>query len=168
MLRKPEFVFGHFLQERRKAMNLTYKQVAEKIGYKNISKGIRKIEALEDGFFHPVMATKVMECLGVTDQEWQQCLDEEERYLHEAIAKLPPFKPVLILRAFAACYLNIHLPADLTDHESMIAYAADYAKQRGCKCCLVLDYDLKYWITEKGEVPPPDRSIAEPPCMRIK
>ena len=48
-MRDLEFVFGQLLKDRRIAMGLSPKQLAEKLGYTNIVKGIRRINVAEEG-----------------------------------------------------------------------------------------------------------------------
>jgi len=48
-MRDLEFVFGQLLKDRRIAMGLSPKQLAEKLGYRNIVKGIRRINEAEEG-----------------------------------------------------------------------------------------------------------------------
>lgn len=168
MLLRPKFVLGMFLKERREAMNLSRKQLAEKIGYKNTSKGIRRIETAEDGFIHPEILKKLVYCLNITENDLKRCEEEEEPYLRSLAAKMPPFKPVLIWRAMACLYIAVKIPEELTEREDIMAFASNYAKQRHSKCCLKFDYDLRYWINEEGEVPPADRSFTDLPFVRIK
>ncbi len=167
-MEKTEFVFGRFLKERRKAMGLTHKQLAERLGYRNTNRGIRRIQRIENGFIENDLVGKIMQILDVNDEEREKCRQQEEAYLLEQIAKLPKFKPVLVWRAMACAYVDVKIPENLTTTGEMLEFASAYAKERKALCWLKLDYNLRYHINRDGEVSGPDSSISHLPCAYIR
>lgn len=160
---KQEIVFGIFLKERRAVLKLTQAQLAAMVGYSNITKGIRRISAIENGDTGTDLTEKLMNCLGVSPAERQRCLDHEDNFRRQLIAKLPDFKPVLTWRAMACIYVPVEIPEDITRPQEMLAYAAELARSRHGNCCLELDYDLKYWISKNGDISKADRRIKKLP-----
>lgn len=162
-MEKTEFVFGRFLKERRLAINLTQKQLADKLGYRNTNRGIRRIQKIEDGFIDSDLVCKIMQNLDVSNEERAKCCLREEACILEQIAKLPKFKPVLVWRAMACVYVEVKMPESLTTVDEMLEFASAYAKERKALCWLKLDYNLRYHINRDGEIAGPDRSISDLP-----
>ncbi len=161
-----EIVFGKFLKVRRKQLKLTIAQLVSKIGYKNISKGIRRIADIENGKTEPELTGKIMLQLGVTQEDRKRCEKQEALHKKQLIEKLPKFKPVLVWRAMACVYMSIELPENFTSQQDMIHYASEIAKTRKSNCCLKLDYDLRYWINKNGEIGKADRRIENMPTAK--
>lgn len=166
-MNKREFVFGNMLRERRKALNLSQKELAERMGYKNLSRGIRKINAIEDGEIIPEVLKKMMTCLGVTEKARQRCQKKEAAYIQEMIKKFPPFKPVLICRYMACVYSEIRIPENINSESEMLEFAKDFAKKHKRLCWLKLDYDYCYHINCEGKTAGPDRSFSPLPYAYI-
>lgn len=161
-----EIVFGIFLKDRRTQLKLTAGQLAAKIGYKNINKGIRRILAAENGKTEPELTAKIMAYLEVTAEDRAQCLSQEALLRKQLIKKLPEFKPTLVWRAMPCVYVPVKLPENITSHQDMLAYAAELAKTRRSNCCLKLDYDLRYWFNKNGEIGKADSRIENTPIAR--
>lgn len=161
-----EIVFGIFLRDRRTQLKLTAGQLAAKIGYKNINKGIRRIAAVENGKTEPELTAKIMAHLEVTEEDRAQCLSQEPLLRKQLIEKLPEFQPVLVWRAMACVYVPVKLPENITARQDMLAYAAELAKTRRSNCCLKLDYDLRYWINKNGEISKADNRMENTPTAK--
>lgn len=129
-MQKSEFVFGKKIKERRIAKKLTQKELALKLGYKNIPRGIRRIDKAEAGWGENEIVKKIMVILGISAAERTACEVEEEKYLLAEIAKLPKFKPVLAWRAMACVYCHEKIPEELTTVEQMLEFASNFAKTR--------------------------------------
>lgn len=161
-----EIVFGKFLKERRNQLKLTTAQLASKIGYKNISKGIRRITAIEKGEIEPELTERLMTLLEVKTEDRAKCFENEALLRKQLIEKLPEFKPTIVWRAMACIYVPVEIPENITSQEGMLAYASELAKTRKSNCCLKLDYDLRYWINRDGEVGKADRRIENMPTAK--
>ena len=163
---KQELVFGEFLKERRNQLRLTVSQLASDIGYRNINKGIRRITAVESGHIDSELVAKLMMHLQVTQEDRDRCLNLEATARKLLIEKMPKFKPVIVWRAMPCIYVPVNLPEGLTEQQDMIAYAAEFSRERHGHCCLKLDYDLRYWINERGETGNADRTISNLPDVK--
>lgn len=161
-----EIVFGKFLKERRNQLKLSQSQLAAKIGYKNINKGIRRIADIENGRPEHKLTKSIMSCLGVTSEDRELCAQKEALHREQSISKLPRFKPILIWRAMACIYVPVKLPENITQHKELIAYAANLAKAKNSNCCLKLDYDLRYWINKNGDISHADRRLENTPTAK--
>ena len=156
-----ELVFGHFLQNRRKALKLTHKELALKMGYRNISKGIRRIIDVENGIIIESIISKLMVALNVTGEDRAKCKAKEDSYIQDYVNTLPVFKPVLVYRAMACIYIPIEIPNALGSVQEQIKFAIDVAQARHAHCWLKLNYNLRYHINKEGGVSKADRSLRE-------
>lgn len=154
-----ELVFAIFLEQRRKSLQLTHKQLAQMLGYKNTNKGIRRIIAIEAGQMDNTLVPKIMKVLDVSEVERRKCLLGEQLFKKQELKKLPTFEPKLIWRAMACIYIPQILPKYLTSKASMIVYSKDFARTRNAHCRLELDYDYRYYISKIGEISKPDRRL---------
>ena len=84
-----ELVFGRFLQNRRKELELTPNQLALKLGYRNANKGIRRIAAIESGEIREEIINKIMKVLNVSEDDRLRCSEKEETYIDKLVSKLP-------------------------------------------------------------------------------
>lgn len=154
-----ELVFGHFLQNRRKTLKLTRKELALKMGYRNISKGIRRIIDVENGIIIESIISKLMVALEIPEKDRIICNEKEQSYIQDYVNKLPEFKPKLLYRAMACVYIPMEIPPDLQSIEDVIIFASDYARERKAFCCLELDYNLRYYINKEGGISKADRKL---------
>lgn len=156
-----ELVFGQFLQNRRKTLKLTHKVLATKLGYSNISKGIRRIVDIENGKIHQSLISSLMITLGVTEENRALCNAREQIYIQDYVKILPKFKAVILYRAMACIYVPIEIPTNLRSAQAKLIYAIDFAKEKHAHCCLKLDYNLRYYINKEGGVSKADRRLYE-------
>ncbi|MGI6444200.1 MAG: helix-turn-helix domain-containing protein [Candidatus Ozemobacteraceae bacterium] len=167
-MRDLEFVFGQLLKDRRIAMGLSPKQLAEKLGYTNIVKGIRRINVAEEGGARDNKLQEIMAILGVTEADRSQCRIEQEKQILEKIKTLPKFKPVLVYRIMACIYAEAKIPEELTTEEQLKEFAGNFARERKFKAWLKLDYNITYFINTDGKVSEPIRSIVSLPYAYVK
>jgi len=144
-----EFSLGALIAEKRKLAGLSRKQLAEKLGYKNLEKGIRRIGEMENGRFIEHITPQIMIILDISEEEREFCRQKDVELLIETKMKLPPFKPLIIRRLMAALYQPIPVPEGMTNEE-LIDYAINLSIRDHLYLCLQLDYDLRYWINPKG------------------
>jgi hypothetical protein len=152
MYPKPTHMAQHF-QKKRIEMHLSLAQLAKTLGYVNISKGFRKIDAFErTGQCHPVLFAKLAAALGIDER--QRARLEYLDYKEWLAAPANPPTPYLLRSLIRGC---IGLPEELKTVEEMERYASDYARKHGAAVCLVLDKRIHVRFAADGSL----RDIAE-------
>jgi len=131
---------GSYLKEKRLKQKLNTAQLAEKVGYKNIYKGIRRILDLErEGIAPPALLKKVVDVLEL-DADYIDSLIRKDREAYEAEYERwlnEPIKMSYTIRVMPAIYLSYDLPSNITSEEA-IAYISDVAKNKKCLAWLSL------------------------------
>ena len=116
---------AQYFQKRRLEMHLSLTQLARMVGYANVSKGYRKIDAFErTGACHPILFAKLTAALGI-DERTRNRLEYEDYKEWLATPANPP-TPYLLRSPIRGC---IGLPEEVTTVEEMEQYAADYARR---------------------------------------
>ena len=144
-----EFSLGALIAENRKLAGLSRRQLAEKLGYRNLEKGIRRIGEIENGRFNEQIIPQIMKILDISEEEREFCRQKDVELIIETKRKLPPFKPLIVRRLMAALYQPIPVPEGMTNEE-LIDYAINLSIRDHLYLCLQLDYDLRCWINPKG------------------
>ena len=157
MIKQQEMIFGRFLEEKRKNSGFSRKEIAQKTGYKNLNKGIRRIKAIEEGKIDEPLVQKIMTILEVAGLDREKCLLAEKLQIKREIKKLPEFKPRIIWRAMSCLYIPLEIPEYLTSKAAILNFARALARERKAHCRLELNYNLRYYIAPSGEVSKPDR-----------
>lgn len=157
MIKEQELVFGRFLEQARKRQQLTQAQLAKKLGYINVNKGIRRIADIECGNMDRALTPAIMVILNVTEQERQKCLLAEELSKKRMVKSLAPFQPKLVWRALSCIHFSEILPGYLSSNSAKIKYAQNFARERHSHCRLELNYNLRYYFSPDGEISKPDR-----------
>lgn len=150
-----EFVFGKFLKDRRISLGLTPKQLAEKLGYRNLVKGIRRISEAEEANSGEFKLQEIMAALNVTEADRTQCAEEQKRQVLELVKTLPKFKPILLWHVQACFYAEERIPEELTTLEQMMEFASDFAKNKKRPAMLLIDYHLKCYVRPDGTITKP-------------
>ncbi|MFO7735355.1 MAG: hypothetical protein R6W70_03955, partial [bacterium] len=130
---------------------LSQKQVAHALGYRNVNKGIRRIQHMESGVITESLVIPICNLLDIPPAARDDFLRQDCRREMRRRKELPPFKPRLIRRVFAACYIRVALPDRLTTESARIRFSSRFAADRQNSCCLMTDYNLRYWFTPTGE-----------------
>ena len=137
-----------YFRKRRSEMGLSLVQLAKKVGYGNVSKGYRKIDAFErTGRCHPVLFSKLMEALQIGERLLAQAAYTDYRDWLAAPANPPT--PYLLRSPIRGC---LGLPDDLTTVEEMERYAADQARRHGTSVTLVLDNRIRVRFGKDGSL----------------
>jgi len=132
---------GSYIKGERLKQKLNTAQLAIKIGYKNVNKGMRRISALEsEGVFNPGLLKKIVDVLNLDAdfidslirKDREACEEEYERWLNE------PVKMTYTIRAMPAIYLTYDLPAEITSENGAVVYVSDIAKDSKCMAWLNL------------------------------
>lgn len=161
MLKRQELVFGRFLQQKRKELQITPAKLARMLGYKNVAKGIRRIADIESGNMNDALVSAMMTLFKVSEQDRQSCLLAEDLVIKRQIRELPTFKPKLLWRALSCIHLSEPIPNYLESKSAKISYAQNFAKEKNSHCRLELNYNLRYYISPDGEISKADRRFVD-------
>lgn len=160
MIRQQELVFARFLEQRRKSQKFSQAQMAQKLGYNNVNKGIRRIADIESGNMNEDLIPKIIAILNVTEEDRQKCLLAEELSRKRLVKRLPQFKPMLIWRALSCINCSEPIPDYLTSNPAKLFFAQNFAREKHRHCRLELNYNLRYYISPAGEISKPDKRLA--------
>jgi transcriptional regulator with XRE-family HTH domain len=141
---------GECFRKRRTEKNLSLGQVARLLGYQNVSKGANRIQAFEGGGkVAPDLLGKLAEVLEIGSDEIRQRVYED--YKDWLAWASEPVRPYVVVRLMAAVYQRVDLPDDSIEFEKAEAFAADLARGRRMKVCLVLSRRVSIWYDAEGK-----------------
>lgn len=146
------------LRDYREKKNLRRSDVAQGIGYKNVNKGIRKIEEVENytGCYNSgvrmELSRKIALFLNVPDRVFDWALDEDARLLANDYCRdySSLFSDSFMLVRFAPAWYVKKEVLGKTDIERE-EYVKVYAKEHSLYVCLVLKNGNCIYIDKKGE-----------------
>lgn len=159
---------GDFLRAERAKQGLSLGQLARQIGYRNLTKGIRRITCLErTGLGKNDLVVNVVDAL---DLDWDtverlaeadhlERLREWERWVNE------PVPMCLVVRMMAAVYARHTLPVEITNVEEAEAWACEFARKHCCRVCLIVSRRLSVRIDSQGRVEA--RAEATPDALNV-
>lgn len=107
----------------RVRLGLTRNDIAARAGYVNVTKGIRRWDALEQGhewFPDERVVERFALVLGIDEADLIQAMSLDFAMLDE------PMKPSVTVRLMPAVYTSLSLPPECTTEEA-VAIAVDYA-----------------------------------------
>lgn len=145
---------GHF-RGRRREMNLTVGQLGRLIGYRNVSRGARRIHRFEKtGHIHPDLLAKLVVLLDVDEAFVRSLIREDRRtFLSEwAEWAAQPIRPYVVIRLMAGWYSAVSLPDRASDFSSAEAFAAAKAVESRRDVCLVWSRRLSVMFDATGAV----------------
>jgi transcriptional regulator with XRE-family HTH domain len=146
---------GSYLKSERLKKKLNTAELAGKIGYKNINKGMRRISALErEGFAIADLLKKVNDTLKL-DAGYIDSLIRKDREAYEAELERwlnEPVKMTYTIRAMPTIYLSYDLPSEITNEEEAVAYVSTIAKNRKCLAWLNLSRRERVFLDRLGGV----------------
>lgn len=149
----------YFRNERLKK-KLRLGQVARMVGYKNVSKGSRRVETFEQtGHVRRELLDKLATALGI-DAATVNSLVEEDRLVWQAWASTP-IRPYIVVRAMATVYCPVRIPDDVRSVEEAEEYAAGVARQKRMQVCLVLSRRLSVWFAADGTIEQVTEGVAD-------
>jgi hypothetical protein len=135
----------------RSRANLHKKELIERLGYKNKTKGLRRLEALErDGtgpleFFHAVVRE-----LSISQEKLQEAqrkdTEEEARAVEESAAQPQPIQFIVK----GPIPVQMVLPPTCNTEKLAIQHVQSYVEARKIKACLVLDRRRSLWFEPGG------------------
>lgn len=164
---------GEFIRAERCKRGLSLGAMARLVGYRNVSKGSRRISFLEGtGLAKSDLLVNVAEALNLDWTEVERLVEQdhlERLHAWEAWAN-EPVPMCLVIRLMAAVYTRKVLPAEITADDAE-ALACRFARKHRLRVCLVLSRRLSVWIDGSGQVTA--RTEARPgqanvPYMEVK
>jgi hypothetical protein len=144
---------GDCFHTQRKCQLPTLGQLAQRLGYRNVSKGARKLLHFErEGVIKPDLLVKVAEALGIDwgiverimEEERQEKLQAWEAWVSEPV----PMR--LVVRLMAAVYRGETVPEEIKTKEEAEKWACDWASKHQRQVCLVLSRRSSTWIDADG------------------
>ena len=158
------YLSDHF-RKKRQALRLSIAQLARQAGYRNINKGVRRVQEFEmGGDAHEEFLGKLAVALDVDDATMSDLIEQDrqahERWLDE------PVEPSLVARVMAAFYSSLSIPPDIASQQDACEqYASAKAKELGLRVCLVWNRRLSVYFDRNGEV---EGRHQEAPYMSVK
>lgn len=154
---------GVFFRDRRVARQLSLSQVARLLGYKNLSRGCNKIKAFEaGGKVQPDLLGKLAKVMEIDPEEVRQRIAEDYRdWLAWANE---PIRPYMVVRILACIYQRVELPDEALSPVAAVAFAADVARDRKFKVCLVLSRRVSVWFDATGKESGRQEATPDVPC----
>jgi hypothetical protein len=165
---------GAVIQGRRLRRGLTLGQLARLVGYRNLSKGARRLACLEHtGTSTPDLLVNVAEALDMDRATVERLADEDrqERLREWESWVSAPTAMHLVVRLMAAVYATSELPTEVTTQEQAETWACTFARQHRFRVCLVLSRRWSVWIDALGHVEArTEATPGEPnvPFMRVR
>ena len=136
--------------KRRRERELKLVQVARMVGYSNVAKGIRRIEAFErTGRITPDLLAKLATALEIDRPTVNLLFHEDYREWLHRINK--PIRPYLVRRMlFSGGPLAV--PSGIMSIEAMEEYAAALAERWQMDVCLVMSHRIQIWFSSDGSI----------------
>ncbi len=141
----------HFSKVRRRK-DITLAQLARMMGYRNISKGCRRIDRFEKfGDICEELLVKLAVALTIDQQTVARLLDEDrQRYFREWDQwAATPIRPSIVFGHIGGIGWSELLPKDITREEAE-QYASAVAKEKNRPICLVLSRRLSILFDADG------------------
>lgn len=151
---------GNLLAAERRRRAISISEAARLAGYRHLRKGVRRIEVFEKtGCEVRPFVVRLFTALNINLEAAEQRVRDAQRKRHEAklnrwIAAHPNASPPrsLIVRAFAACYVQHRLPPHIRSAGASVAYARTFARRWSHEVCLILDGEVAIYLDELGAV----------------
>ncbi len=122
---------ARYVKQERTRRGWNRAELARRMGYQNVSKGINRILNLErEGMVPPEVLNKMISALDLDEEKVKRLL-ERDREEYEAAYEAWLDKPVkmhLIMRLMPAVFAHKSLPEHVTSEEEALAYACEQAK----------------------------------------
>ena len=143
---------GRYFKRKRLAARLSLGKVAGMIGYRNLNKGCKRIQQLEnEGYCEEELLAKLGAALGVND-ETIVALIQEDIDANEEWLDAHPVEPHLVLRYMAAVYGQCNIPDSIKSSlDESIRFASDKAVEIGLRVCLVWSHRLSIYYDRDGK-----------------
>jgi transcriptional regulator with XRE-family HTH domain len=146
---------GERLRERRQELGLRVSDLARLLGYRNLSKGSRRIQRLEQsGWDGSELLRRIVEVLRI-DPEIALDLIQRDRDDYVAAWDRWADEPVpltAVVKLIPAVYSSLEIPATVTTTEEAVAWGVETAKRMRKRVYVKPSRRLTYVIDEDGNV----------------
>jgi hypothetical protein len=164
---------GSHFRARRLTLGLTPGDVARRLGYRNVSKGARRLRDLEAGQGAPAdFLARLAAQLGVTPEAVRELSERDRREYVEAWERWAsePVLPQVVVRLLPGFFGNFRLPEGVTTPEAAVAHGQELARRLHKIVFVRLNRRESVTLNELGEVT--SRSVATPdrdigPSLRL-
>lgn len=147
---------GRLVKRARASKGIGRTELVKLLGYKNTSKGLRRLDDLERrGRAHPDLTKRLGAALDIDDSVMQQAIERDRADEHAAWSAWAdePVPITMQAKPFAGFYITQPLPEDVADDpDGAEAYARQFAQEHGVTVCLVLSRREAVWIGANGEI----------------
>ena len=141
---------AEYFKQKRLEMGLSVADVVKMLGYKNISKGMRRINAFEEaGFIHAVLLAKLAKVLGIDDRTVNLIVFKD--YKSWLVLMNMPIVPRLFRRALYGGGV-VEVPRRFQSAETSERYASHFAMRCGTDVCLMMCPRVKLWFGSDGSL----------------
>jgi transcriptional regulator with XRE-family HTH domain len=143
---------GQLLRRTRTDLRLTLQGLAQRIGYRNLNKGARRLETLEvSGLGTAEIVRRAASALGIDPQAvFEARARDEAARSADFEGWLDVAQPMEVCGYVAGVTFRVPLPPGLTE-EQAIAFATDAHRRWRVRMCLVLDRKRSFWISPEGK-----------------
>ena len=142
----------HF-RETRIAQGIRVSHLAHLCGYRNISRGSRRIHNFEaGGSIHRPLLLKLADVLKIDRAKVEALVEEDRRQFFAEWNEWAnePIRPYVVVRMMPAIYCPHDLPEEIQSVKEAEQYTADFSKKNRLKCCLVLSRKISVWFSHDG------------------
>ena len=157
----------HAIKTQMTARGIRRRDVAQRLGYRNIAKGLRRLDAWLAGTRQPApqQRRQLAAFLEMSPEDLDALLSQDRQLRHKKRREKRANNPYyyLTLRLIPAFYQTRKLPVELSQREA-IALARQTARQCRKKCALNTPKNQTLWFNEDGAV---YAITEEGPSMRI-
>jgi transcriptional regulator with XRE-family HTH domain len=139
-----------YFRQRRLEMGWSVAEVVRRLGYKNISKGMRRVAAFEQaGYIDSALLTKLAAVLEIDRKTLNRLAYQDYRYWFAVVN--PPITPCVFRRILFGGGV-VYLPSELKTHEAREQFAADFARRCNTDVCLMISPRVKIWFAHDGSL----------------
>ncbi len=146
---------SRYFEQQRVARGLKPGQLAQLLGFSNLSKNGSRIRVFEQtGAISKELFEKLVDYFAVDSQTIEELVEQDRReFFSQWLAWAnEPVQPYLVVRLVAAIYSRRELSPDVKTIEEAEGWAASIARESKLKCCLVWNRRLSIWFNESGEI----------------
>ncbi|NUQ07004.1 MAG: hypothetical protein HUU31_24190 [Anaerolineae bacterium] len=146
---------GSYVRQQRECSRMHKNRLAELCGWRNLNKGRRVIESLEEyGTAHPDHLRRIVAALDLDRAVVAEKIAKDRQEREQEFEKWAsePTEPVLLLKGGGLFCIRRPIPPELHDDEAgMIALAERYAREWRVMSCIILSRRACVYFHAGGE-----------------
>jgi transcriptional regulator with XRE-family HTH domain len=156
---------GELIRRSRRSLGWTLQELARRMGYRNLAKGARRLEHLEQsGMASTDLEARAASALGLDQRllvEIKARDDAARAHLFQEW--LEGAQPMELYGYVAGATFRVPLPERLTEDQA-IAFAMDTRQELRVRMCLVVDRKRSFWISSDGTTYLTQARAGQPNC----